>query len=87
MIHLRLIQALVEQTRAQVLLARRLVELSTAVPLDRRTGAKTLESVTPFALRSGIGKGTERLLEFMRDNGLPELAERTSKILGVGTGE
>lgn len=85
--HLRLKQALVEQTRAQTLLARRLVELSTAVPLDRRTGAKTLESVAPFALQSGIGKGTERLLAFMTDNGLPELAERTSNILGIDTGE
>lgn len=76
-----------EQTREQASLARRLVELVTAVPLDRRTGAKTLESVAPFALQSGIGKGTERLLEFMRDNGLPDLAERTSNILGVDTGE
>ncbi|CAN0540318.1 unnamed protein product, partial [Ectocarpus sp. 12 AP-2014] len=72
---------LVAKTREQVLLARRLVELCTTVPLDRRTGLKSLASVPTFHLE---GEGTaERLLAFMRRFEMDELSSRTSRLLGV----
>lgn len=64
------------------MLARKLVDLCTAVPLDQRTGPQTLDAVQPFQLDSG--EGAARLLDFMRDVGLPDLIQRTSKMLGVG---
>lgn len=67
--------------REQVLLARRLVELCTTVPLDRRTGVKSLAAVPTFHLE---GEGAaERLLAFMRRFEMDELSSRTSRLLGV----
>ncbi|CAM9489835.1 unnamed protein product [Ectocarpus sp. 8 AP-2014] len=72
---------LVAKTREQVLLARRLVELCTTVPLDRRIGLKSLASVPTFHLE---GEGAaERLLAFMRRFEMDELSLRTSRLLGV----
>lgn len=73
-------QELSEQTRAQVLLARRLVELCTDVPLAKRSGPKNLD-VEPFELPAG--DRARRLLGFMRDAAIPDLARRTANILGV----
>lgn len=63
-------------------MARRLVDLRTDVPLDKRSGPKTLSAVAPFQLEAG--QGTARLFRFMKEFELNDLARRTSRILGVG---
>eukprot|EP00903_Cladosiphon_okamuranus_P018931 g17412.t1 len=73
--------ALIEKTREQVLLARRLVELCTSVPLDRRTGPKSLAEIPAFRLEGNVPAG--RLLDFMRRFEMEDLARRTSRMLGV----
>lgn len=65
----------------EILLARRLVELCTSVPLGKTGGAKKLEDVQPFQLGEGAAAG--RLLDFMREVGMQDLVRRTSTILGV----
>lgn len=75
------IQALIEKTREQVLLARRLVELCTLVPLDRRTGPRSLAEIPAFRMEGDIAAG--RLLDFIRQFEMEDLARRTSRMLGV----
>lgn len=74
-------QALIESTRERVMLARKLVELCTSVPLESRTGAKSLLAVPTFGLEGHSEAG--RLLDFMRDFEMEDVARRTSRILGV----
>lgn len=64
-----------------MLLARRLVELCTCVPLDRRTGPKSLAEIPPFQVEGDLAAG--RLLDFMRRFEMEDLALRTSRTLGV----
>lgn len=63
------------------MLARKLVELCTSVPLDRRTGAKSLAAVPTFELEGDREAG--RLLDFMREFEMEDVARRTSRMLGV----
>lgn len=65
----------------EILLARRLVNLCTNVPLGKAGGPKKLEDVKPFQL--GAGPGAGRLLNFMRQVDMQDLVRRTSTILGV----
>lgn len=64
-----------------MLLARKLVELCTCVPLDRRTGPKSLAEIPAFCLEGDVAAG--RLLDFMRRFEMEDLAQRTSRMLGV----
>ena len=64
-----------------MLLARRLVELCTNVPLNRRTGPKSLAELPAFSLEGSLGAG--RLLDFMRQFEMEDLARRTARMLGV----
>lgn len=74
-------QEVIEKTRDQVLLARRLVELCTSVPLHRRTGPKSLAEIPTFSLEGDLAAG--RLLDFMRQFEMEDLARRTARMLGV----
>lgn len=67
-----------------MLLARRLVELCTSVPLDRRTGPKSLAEMPAFCLEGDLAAG--RLLDFMRQFEMDDLARRTARMLGVDDG-
>eukprot|EP00752_Nemacystus_decipiens_P003362 g3109.t1 len=73
--------ALIEKTRDQVLLARRLVELCTSVPLDKRTGPRSLAEIPAFKLEGDLAVG--RLLDFMRRFEMEDLARRTARMLAV----
>ncbi|CAM9756081.1 unnamed protein product [Hapterophycus canaliculatus] len=72
---------LIDATRERVMLARRLVELCTSVPMDRRTGPKSLAAVPTFVLEGDREAG--RLLDFMREFEMEDVARRTSRMLGV----
>lgn len=74
-------QALIQKTRDQVLLARSLVDLCTIVPLDNKTGPRSLAEMPTFQLKGDLEAG--RLLDFMRRFEMEDLARRTSTILGV----
>ncbi|CAM9227746.1 unnamed protein product, partial [Ascophyllum nodosum] len=73
--------ALISDTREQVLLARRIVELCSTVPLKSRQGCKSLHTQAPYGLTPG--DGASYLLDFMRNAGMPDLVRRTAQILGV----
>lgn len=62
-------------------LARSLVELCTIVPLDRRTGPRSLAEMPTYQLKGDLQAG--RLLDFMRSFEMEDLARRTSRMLGV----
>ncbi|CAM9408555.1 unnamed protein product [Pylaiella littoralis] len=73
--------ARIQTTRDEVFLARRLVDLCTMVPLDKRTGPRSLAEMPAFQLKGDLA--ASRLLDFMRRFEMEDLAQRTSRMLGV----